>query len=218
MKITSNLLNSAGDMLICPAIATHVLEEHKQEVIRDVVDPTLLRKYISYARKKQPKLTDEAVEEIKNFYVSLRNQSVRSESEVKPIPITARQLEAIVRISEACAKVRLGDEVTVDDTKRAIKLLKYSLMQVGYDEETKTFDIDRITTGIPTSKRGKIISLKETISRLESRMGKLIPLIELEKELVDTGKLTKDELEEAITQLSKSGDIFKPKKDHIQKI
>jgi len=91
-------------------------------------------------------------------------------------------------------------------------------MQVGYDEETQTFDIDKVTTGIPTSKRGKIISLKETISRLESRMGKLIPLEELEKELVDTGKLTKDELEEAIEQLAKSGDIFKPKKDHIQKI
>ena len=200
------------------AIATHVLEEHKQEVIREVIDPILLRKYISYARKKQPKLTDEAIDEIKTFYITLRNQSVRSESEVKPIPITARQLEAIVRLSEACAKVRLGDEVTVEDTKRAIKLLKYSLMQVGYDEETQSFDIDRVTTGIPTSKRGKIISLKETISRLESRMGKLIPIEELEKELVDTGKLTKDELEEAIDNLAKSGDIFKPKKDYIQKI
>ncbi len=198
------------------AIASHVLEEHKQEVIRDVVDPVLLRKYISYAKRIKPKLTDAAIEEIKDFYISLRNQSVRSDSDIKPIPITARQLEAIIRISEACAKVRLGEEVNVDDAKRAIKLLKFSLMQVGYDEESQTFDIDRVTTGVPSSKRGKIITVKETISKLEARLGKLIPIEEIINELGD--KMSEDEINEAIDQLAKSGDIFKPKKDHIQKL
>jgi len=201
------------------AIATHVLEEHKQEVIRNVINPTLLKKYISYARRKvKPKLTDEAIEEIKTFYITLRNQSVRSESEIRPIPITARQLEAIVRLSEACAKLRLSEEVEIEDAQRAIKLLKYSLRQVGYDEETQTFDIDRVATGIPTSKRGKILAVKETISQLESRLGKLIPLEELQKALVEEGKLTKDELEESLEQLAKGGDIFKPKKGFIQKL
>jgi replicative DNA helicase Mcm len=199
------------------AIATHVLEEHSQDNVREVIEPQLLRKYISYARKKvSPKLTEEAIEEIKEFYIKLRNQSVRGESDIKPIPITARQLEAIVRLSEACAKVRLGDQVAREDTKRAIDLLKYSLMQVGYDEETKTFDIDRIATGITSSKRGKIITVKEAISQLESRLGKLIPTEELEKVLAD--KITNTELEDAIDQLSKSGDIFKPKKGYIQKL
>ncbi len=197
------------------AIATHVLEEHQQEVIRDVLEPNLLRKYISYAKRLKPKLTNEAVEEIKDFYITLRNQSVRAETEIKPIPITARQLEAIVRLSEACARIRLAEEVNRDDAKRAIELLKFSLQQVGYDEETQTYDIDRIG-GMPTSKRGKIITVKETISRLESRLGKLIPLEELEKELQD--KISSEELEDAINQLSKSGDIFRPKKGFIQKL
>ncbi len=198
------------------AIASHVLEEHKQEVIRDVIDPKLLRKYISYARKVKPKLTDEAADEIKEFYISLRNQSIRSESDVKPIPITARQLEAIVRLSEACAKVRLSDKVAIEDARRAIKLLKTSLMQVGYDPETQSFDIDKITTGISSSKRNKIVTVKEVISQLESRIGKLIPFEELEKLL--NGKMSPVELEEAIEQLRKSGDIFIPKKGYIQKI
>lgn len=198
------------------AIASHVLEEHKQEVIRDVIDPKLLRKYISYARKVKPKLTDEAADEIKEFYISLRNQSIRSESDVKPIPITARQLEAIVRLSEACAKVRLSDKVAIEDARRAIKLLKTSLMQVGYDPETQSFDIDKITTGISSSKRNKIVTVKEVISQLESRIGKLIPFEELEKLL--NGKMSSVELEEAIEQLRKSGDIFIPKKGYIQKI
>lgn len=199
------------------AIAMHVLEEHKQEIIRDVVHPKLLRKYIAYAKQKiKPKLTDEAIEEIKNFYVKLRNQSIKSDSDIKPIPITARQLEGIVRLAEAHTKLHLRDKVMAQDARVAVELLKTSLSQVGYDEETQTFDIDRITTGISSSKRGKVLLVKEVISQLESRLGKLIPIEELEKALED--KLSKIDLEEAIDQLSKAGDIFKPKKGFIQKI
>ncbi len=199
------------------AIATHVLEEHKQEVIRDIVNPKLLRKYISYTKQKfKPKLTDDAIEEIKDFYVKLRGQSSNSESAIKPIPITARQLEGIIRLSEAHAKMHLRNEVTREDAKRAIELLRASLIQVGYDEETKTFDIDKITSGISAGKRNKILIVRETIAQLESRLGKLIPIEELEKNI--EGKMSAIELEDALTQLSRSGDIFKPKKGFIQKI
>ncbi|OIO80108.1 hypothetical protein AUJ84_04535 [Candidatus Pacearchaeota archaeon CG1_02_32_132] len=197
------------------AIASHVLEEHVQKVVRDVIPPEILRKYVAYAKRFKPRLSDTAVEEIKSFYINLRNQSTRTDSDIKPIPITARQLEAIIRLSEACAKIRLSDKVESKDAKRAIDLLKFSMQQVGYDQETQTFDIDRIG-GIPSSKRGKIINVKETISKLESRLGKLIPLEELKKELGEG--MSETDLEEAITQLSKSGDIFRPKKGYIQKL
>lgn len=200
------------------AIATHVLEEHKQDVIRDMIEPRLLRKYIAYARQKvKPKLSDDAVEEIKQFYVKLRNQQgAASESDIKPIPVTARQLEGIIRLSESHAKMRLSDEVTKEDALQAIDLLKISLTQVGYDEETKTFDIDKMTTGITTSKRGKILLVKEVIHKLEPKFGKLIPEEDLKKELED--KISETEYDEAITQLSKNGDIFRPKRGFIQKI
>ncbi len=211
--VIKDIPNKAQD----EAIASHVLEEHQQRVVRDIIEPKLLRKYVSYAKQKyKPKLTDEAVEEIKEFYVKLRNQSVNVDSAVKPIPITARQLEGIVRLSEAHAKMRLSSEVKRSDARKAIDLLKMSLTQVGYDEETKTFDIDRVTTGISSSKRGKIINVKEAIAQLESRLGKLIPLEELEKTL--EGKVSKIEIEESLEQLVKSGDLFRPKKGFIQKI
>ena len=211
--VIRDLPNKAQD----EAIASHVLQEHQQEVIRDIVNPKLLRKYIAYAKQKHhPKLTDEAVEEIKEFYVKLRNQSVSSDSDIKPIPITARQLEGIIRLSEAHAKLRLASEVKRDDARKAIALLKSSLSQVGYDEETKTFDIDKMTTGITSSKRGKILAVRETIVQLESKFGKLIPYEEIQKALLD--KVSDIELEDAINQLSKSGDIFKPKKGFIQRM
>ncbi len=196
------------------AIATYVLEEHQQEVIREVIEPELLRKYIAYAQKCKPRLSDEAVAEIKRFNVRLRNQSVSSDKDIKPIPITARQLEAIVRLSEACARVRLSDTVVSADAKRAIELLQRSLRQVGYDEDTKTFDIDRITTGITSSRRGKIIAVREAIAKLESRIGKLIPVEEIEREVGE--KVTKMEIEDAISELKKKGDIFEPKHGFIQ--
>ena len=198
------------------AIATHVLEEHTQVASRDLIDPKLLRKYISYSKQKmKPKLTDEAIAEIKSFYVNLRNQSVRSDSDIKPIPITARQLEGIIRLSEACARMRLSDVVKKEDSKKAIQILKDSLTQVGYDEETKSFDIDRITTGITSSKRGKILLVRNTIYQLESRVGKMIPLEDLEKEIA--GKLKPEEFEDALSQLKKSGEIFSPNNKHIQR-
>jgi len=200
------------------AIATHVLEEHRQNVVRDTINPKLLKKYIAYAKQKfKPKLTDEATEEIKDFYVKLRNQSTTiSDSGIKPIPITARQLEGIVRLAEAHAKIRLSDKVASEDAKIAIELLKTSLTQVGYDEETQTFDIDKMTTGITSSKRSKILLVREVISQLETRLGKLIPIEELHAAL--EGKLSEIEMEDAIAQLEKSGIVFKPRKGFIQKM
>jgi DNA replicative helicase MCM subunit Mcm2 (Cdc46/Mcm family) len=88
-------------------------------------------------------------------------------------------------------------------------------MQVGYDPETKTFDIDRFTSKISSSQRNKIVLLRETIKNLEDKFGKQIPLDELRKELKD---LNDNEFEEAIEKLKKSGDIFQPKTGFVQNV
>jgi len=199
------------------AIATHILEEHEQEVVRDIIDPKLFRKYIAYAKQRiYPKLTKAAADEIREFYVKMRNRSINLDSDIKPIPITPRQLDGLIRLSEAHAKIRLSEEVTREDAKAAIELLKISLNQVGYDEETKTYDIDRITTGITTTTRTKIIFVRESISQLESRFGKVIPIEELKK--TTEGKISETDMEDALNRLEKEGFIFKPKKGFIQRM
>jgi len=199
------------------AIATHVLLEHRKEADQHLIDRELFRKYIAYSKQKVfPKLSDEAVAEIKNFYVELRNTNISSDDLQKPIPISARQLEALIRLSEASAKARLSPTVDKQDSVRAINLLKYSLMQVGYDYETKTFDIDKIATGISTSQRSKIILVREALVRLEGRLGKLIPREEVKKEL--EGKISEEEISDALQKLTRSGDIFSPRKGYVQRI
>jgi len=197
-------------------IATHVLQEHKKDTNEMLIPRDLFRKYIAYAKQKiKPELTDEAIAELKKFYVDLRNKPVSSDAAVKPIPISARQLTALIRMSEASAKVKLSKKVTKEDANLAIDIMKHYLMQVGYDYESKTFDIDRISTGTTSSQRAKILLVKETIGELENRLGKLIPIEEIEKEL--EGKLKPDEIEDAINKLNSSGDIFKPRRGYVQK-
>ncbi len=199
------------------AIATHVLLEHKEQANKPPIEPELLRKYIAYAKQRiKPKLTDEAIDEIKRFYVELRNMPSTADELLKPIPISARQLEALIRLSEASAKVRLSNKVTREDAKRAIALMHYSLMQVGLDKETGQIDIDKITTGISASQRSRIIIVKETINRLEARLGKMIPIKEIIKEL--EGKIDEDEIYEIIEKLKRAGDIFEPKRGFVEKI
>ena len=198
------------------AIATHVLLEHKQEAKHDVIDNALLKKYISYAKQKyKPVLGDGAIAAMKEFYVGLRNMPQIGDGPSKPIPIGARQLEAIVRLAEAHARMRLGDKVEVADAIAAINLVKSYLMQVGYDKDTKTFDIDRIS-GTGASERNKIGLVRDTIEELEKRLGKLVPMEEVSKALA--GKVSEVDVDEAVGKLLKSGDLFRPKRGFIQRM
>ncbi len=197
-------------------IADHVLHEHRQEGEGMLIPRELFRKYVAYAKQRiRPELSDDAMEEIKKFYIELRNRPVAVEGGLRPIPISARQLQALIRMSEASAKVRLSKIVTKDDAKHSIELMKYYLMQVGFDYETKTFDIDRISGKFSASQRGKIINVRDVIIDLENKLGKMIPLEEIEKEL--EGKMSKEEIEEAMNKLSRSGDIFSPRKGYISR-
>ncbi len=197
-------------------IATHVLEAHQHQGEDMLIPRELFRKYVAYAKQRiKPALTDEAAKEIKKFYVDLRNMQVSSEAALRPIPISARQLQALIRMSEASAKMRLSGTVDIEDALRAIEIMKYYLMQVGYDYESKTFDIDKIGLGKTTSQRNKILTVLHTIIELESRVGKMVPIEEVEKELKD--KVDEIELEQAIVELKRKGDIYEPKKGYLSR-
>ena len=198
-------------------IATHVLQEHLKDTPAMMIPKDLFRKYVAYSKRKvKPKLTPEAFDEIKKFYVDLRNRPISSESAMRPIPISARQLQALVRLAEASAKVKLKDTISIDDANIAINLMKYYLMQVGFDYETKTFDIDKISSKFSTSQRNRIFGVKEVITELENKFGKMIPIEEIENEL--EGKMSKDEIEEAINKLVINSEIYKPRRGFVQKM
>jgi len=195
-------------------IATHVLNMHQMNEEKPDIDQDLFKKYVAYAKQKiQPKLTQGAVDEIKNFYIKMRKASLDGGG--KSVSISARQLQGLVRLAEAHAKSRLSLTVEIEDSQVAIRLTNYYLMQVGYDPETKTFDIDRFSTKISSSKRSKILMLKDSIKKLEERFGKQVPIDELRKEMKD---MSDAEFEESVEKLKKSGDLFEPKQGFIQDV
>ena len=202
-------------------MAKHILTLHQSPQINEPEIPTnILRKYIAYARQRiTPQLTDGALEEIKNFYLTMRKSggSEGGISGIKAIPISARQLEALVRLSEASARSRLDNRVTRKDSKKAIELLEYCLMQVGFDRETGKIDIDRIATGIAATQRSHIMVLKDIITELESKLGKIIPIEDVVAEARNRG-LDENKAEEALERLKRSGDVYEPKRGFIGKL
>jgi len=88
-------------------------------------------------------------------------------------------------------------------------------MQVGYDKDTKTFDVDKIM-GTGATERNKIHYVQDALEELEKRLGKLIPMEEIAKALV--GKVSEAEVDEAVGKLLKSGDLFRPKRGFVQRM
>lgn len=200
-------------------MAEFILNMHQTQGTEEVdIETDLLRKYLIYARQRmRPRLSDSAMHELRNYYIRMRTSGSTDEGNVKTIPITARQLEALVRLAEAAAKLRMSDKVQKRDAKRAIGLLNYTLEQVGMDPETGKIDIDRISTGIPTTERGKIITVRELILELEEKVGKTIPMEDVVTAAAERG-LSEDDVDEAVQKLKRSGDVFEPKRGYVSRI
>ncbi|OMO73500.1 Mini-chromosome maintenance, DNA-dependent ATPase [Corchorus olitorius] len=91
----------------------------------------LLRKYIAYARTYVfPRMSKPAAEILQKFYLQLRDHSTSGDG----TPITARQLESLVRLAEARARVELREEITAQDARDAVEIMKESLYDKYVDE------------------------------------------------------------------------------------
>ncbi|XP_078446733.1 minichromosome maintenance 8 [Wolffia australiana] len=91
----------------------------------------LLRKYIAYARQFVfPRMTKSAADILQNFYLKLRDNDMAADG----TPITARQLESLVRLAQARARLELREEITVDDAMDVVEIMKESLYDKYVDE------------------------------------------------------------------------------------
>lgn len=197
-------------------VADHMLTEHQKEAKEMEIDRDLFRKYIAYARQRvTPRLTDEAVKAMKEFYVNLRNRPMIDGQEMKTIPISARQLNSLVRMAEAASKIRMSETVEKKDAEVAISLMKYYLEQAGMDEHGN-IDMDKISGKMMSSQRNKIFQVRDAITELAKEIGELIPIEKLIEKL--EGLMSEEEIEDSIERLSKDGAIFKPRRGYVQKL
>lgn len=168
--------------------------------IKPAIEPELLRKYVIYAREnyspKIPILLGEQKENLLNFYVNTRKTNYRK-SEAHKIAMGARQFNAMVRLAEASAKMRLSDTVENEDIDLAKKMMGEYIQQIGYD-------IDQIESGLPSEKRQKFKAILKVVTDICSNKNGLAHYDEIRDAL---GFECECELDE----LSKKGEIFSPR-------
>ena len=175
----------------------------------------LLKKYIKHARRTYyPVLTDEAKERIKEFYLELRGQY---DSEDAIISILARNLDALVRLSEAYAKMALRDKVLKEDVEEIIKIFKRYLKDTGYDETSGKIDMDRIFVGQSRSSLNRLETLMNRLKEIFEEnswraleKSNVIQILELEE------SLDKKFIESALEELIKEGTLYEPKSHQIK--
>ncbi|MBI4019673.1 MAG: hypothetical protein HY364_05510 [Candidatus Aenigmarchaeota archaeon] len=206
-------LRDKPDRNLDERLAEHItMSRITPEVVEPVIDAHTLRKYIAYAKQKITSvvLSKDAADTLKKFYVEMRNPG---DNENNTVSITLRQYEALLRLAEASAKVRLDNKVLPEDAERSIRLMKYSLSQLGYDYDTGKFDIDMMESGVTSNKRRKIVIITDIISTFDKRGGE-ISIEDLKAAAEEQGVENADEI---IERLKSQGTLFEPRPGFIKK-
>ena len=196
-------------------MSEHILEIHRRgsSPVEAQIDADLLRKYISYAKTIKPGLSNDALKRLSKFYLAMRSAS---ETEGSPVAITARQLEALVRIAEARARVALRKKVSAEDAEAAIAIMKRSLEEVGIDLSSYKMDIDLIMTGKPKSVRDKLQVILSVLIEMEKETG-MVEKAALVSELELVHKIPRTETERMIWQLLREGTIYEHREGYLKK-
>ncbi len=199
-------------------LAEKILSTHKisadqtQDLLEGVfIEREFLKKYIAYARQHiRPVLTEEASDKIKDYYSKMRKMGKKTGA----IPITPRQIEGLVRMAEASAKLRLSDKVLVKDAEESIGLMDWMMRKIGMDQETGVFDIDILATGKPKSQIDKIQIIMKIVEDLnkQEEMAEIKKIIERAKE----HDIERDLAERLINELIYKGDLYKVKTGYVK--
>lgn len=140
-------------------VAEHILGMYLGEAEETRgISPELLKAYIKEAKKLNPILTSQAIDALTDAYVDLRQLD-----NGKSVTATTRQLESLVRLSEAHARMKFSHTVEVSDVKEAIRLIKESLLLYALDPRTGKIDIDMIITGKSASEGKYIDDVRESV-------------------------------------------------------
>ncbi|GJE86319.1 minichromosome maintenance (MCM) 2/3/5 family protein [Phanerochaete sordida] len=132
------------------------LEDNPHTGGQDILPMDELSAYISYARTRiNPTITEEAGEELVKCYVTLRKagEDPRGNANEKRITATTRQLESMIRLSEAHARMRFSSLVELADVREAFRLMREAINTSARDPTTGEIDMGLLDTGIGRAQR-----------------------------------------------------------------
>ncbi|MEO9276962.1 MAG: minichromosome maintenance protein MCM [Nitrososphaera sp.] len=195
-------------------IAKHILNLHRTSGsdTKSLIDVDILTKYLSYAKRFDPVLTQEAEEKILDYYMRMRN--VESEG---MITVTPRQLEGLIRLSTARARLLMKPQVDGEDADRAIFLIQSMLEDAGVDVNTGKVDLG-VLQGRPHSEVSKMQLFMDVMKSLEGDEKRPVEEKTFVKELVKTGKFNEEEARKYIKKLQRESAIYESKPGHYNRV
>nr|ABZ09285.1 putative MCM2/3/5 family protein [uncultured marine crenarchaeote HF4000_APKG7F11] len=198
-------------------IAQHILSQHGTSGTdtTSLIDVDILTKYLAYAKRNDPVLTKEAENKIMEFYLKMR--SVEGEEKEKMITITPRQLEGLIRLSTARARILLKNQVEEDDADRAIYLFNEMLKNAGIDVNTGKIDIG-VLQGRPRSEVSKLATFMEILKSLEGEPQSPVLEQTFVDELVKSEKFNEEEAKNYIRRMVRDATIYESKPGHYNTV
>ena len=198
-------------------IAQHIISQHgfSGTDTTSLIDIDILTKYLSYAKRGEPALTKEAENLIMEFYLKMRN--ISGEDKENMITITPRQLEGLIRLATARARLLLKNKVEGEDADRAIYLFNEMLKNSGTDVNTGKVDIG-VLQGRPKSEVSKLTMFMEILRSLEGEPKSSVPEQEFVDELAKSDKFSEEEAREYIRRMIRDASIYESKPGHYNTV
>ena len=195
-------------------IAKHIIRRNTTSGTdkKSVVEVDLLTKYLSYAKRGTPELTKEAEAKILDYYLQMRN--VESED---MITVTPRQLEGIIRLATARARILLKDKVEAEDADRAIFLMQSMLADAGVDVNTGKVDLG-VLQGKPRSEVSKMQLFMDVLRSLEGDNKVAVEERAFVQELEKSEKFTEEEARNYIRRMLREASIYESKPGHYNRV
>ena len=195
-------------------IAQHIINLHTPQGIdkKSLIDSETLTKYLSYTKRINPTLTKEAEQKILDYYMKMR----KVEAE-EMITVTPRQLEGLIRLATARARLLLKNQVDGDDAQRAIDLLQSMFEDAGIDVNTGKVDLG-VLQGRPRSEVSKMQLFMELMKSLEGEHKTPVEENQLVEELTKTEKFTEEEAKSFIRKMAGASSIYESKPGHYNRV
>ena len=198
-------------------IAQHIISQHgfSGTDTTSLIDIDILTKYLSYAKRGEPALTKEAENLIMEFYLKMRN--ISGDDKENMITITPRQLEGLIRLATARARLLLKNKVEGEDADRAIYLFNEMLKNSGTDVNTGKVDIG-VLQGRPKSEVSKLQMFMEILRSLEGEPKSSVPEQDFVDELVKSDKFSEEEARNYIRRMIRDASIYESKPGHYNTV
>ncbi|KIW14868.1 hypothetical protein PV08_07653 [Exophiala spinifera] len=158
-------IDETNDRRLAKHLVGMYLEDTPENASREEILPVeFLTAYISYARQNiHPTLTPAASKALVDAYIQMRSLGSSIQASDRRITATTRQLESMIRLSEAHAKMRLSQTVTEADVAEAVRLIKSAIKASATDSRTGLIDMGLLSEGGSASDRRRKEDLKRAV-------------------------------------------------------